>query len=918
MPSVAIDLSPSGSVDEGTAIAVTMSFSGLESDSDPGTTDYTFRADVVGADACEEPANGYGLGVQRKINKVDEDPETRGGTISADCPAGDYTVRASIPDAGGAELASASASFGIAAPEPELSTDATLSSLALSGVTLEFDPAATTYAAEVGNGLAEATVTPTVNDDGATYAVRLAGAADEDGIIQLAVGENSISVVVTAEDGETTRTYTVTVTRAEPPTAGRTVSIGLSPDEPTGVAEGTAISVTMSFGNLAEDSDRDTTDYIFRGDVKNSANGNADGCEDQASGYGLGINRTINQVDEDPETRAGTISANCPPGDYTLTASISDSGGAELASASASFSIAAPEPELSSDAALSSLTLSGVTLSFDSDITHYTADVANDAAETTVTPTVNHGGATYAVKLDGVTDDDGVIPLAVGENVITIEVTVENGNTARIYTVTVTRAESPEPTAAIDLSPSGSVDEGTEIAVTISFGGLAFESDPGTTDYTFRADVLNADDQDADGCEGHRTGVDRYMYQVDEDPEVRAAIISAGCPPGDYTLRASISSSGNTEPASATANFTIGAVTTPEPTPEPAVGPTPEPEQATGPTAAISLEPAAFVYEGEEIAVAMSFGGLTFDSDRSTIDYIFRADVQGAEARDAGPCEGKGIGFNRYAYQVDEDPEVRAGTIPAGCPQGAYTLRVSVASAANEELTSASVPFFVLPPPTLQIVASVVPQEEPLVSSQQKGQPTGSYADRQPRITSAVYNSAQNSVVLTWAAPNQCDGLRGFRIERMAPRGETEETHADLWDNPEGTDNRPRVDAGELTYTDTNIPATWLILYSVFAIDGGGRETASPTFLLDRDYLGPAERSVTGRLQYRGRAHGTRLTVTWVDDSCMDSYYVGQYLSLLGTTQIVNHGGPLPVTTKKFVIDYRNSLHLTVPKPKPR
>ena len=41
--------------------------------------------------------------------------------------------------------------------------------------------------------------------------------SDDDGIVPLSVGENAISVLVTAEDGETTRTYTVTVTRAEAP-----------------------------------------------------------------------------------------------------------------------------------------------------------------------------------------------------------------------------------------------------------------------------------------------------------------------------------------------------------------------------------------------------------------------------------------------------------------------------------------------------------------------------------------------------------------------------------------------------------------------------------------------------------------------------------------------------------------------------
>ena len=43
------------------------------------------------------------------------------------------------------------------------------------------------------------------------------------------------------------------------------------------------------------------------------------------------------------------------------------------------------------------------------------------------------------IKLGGVTDADGTVSLAVGRNVITIEVTAEDGQTTRTYTVTVTR-----------------------------------------------------------------------------------------------------------------------------------------------------------------------------------------------------------------------------------------------------------------------------------------------------------------------------------------------------------------------------------------------------------------------------------------------------------------------------------------------
>ena len=52
-----------------------------------------------------------------------------------------------------------------------------------------------------------------------TRHVQLDGQVDADGTanVALAVGDNAVSVVVTAEDGETTRTYTVAITRAAPP-----------------------------------------------------------------------------------------------------------------------------------------------------------------------------------------------------------------------------------------------------------------------------------------------------------------------------------------------------------------------------------------------------------------------------------------------------------------------------------------------------------------------------------------------------------------------------------------------------------------------------------------------------------------------------------------------------------------------------
>ena len=82
---------------------------------------------------------------------------------------------------------------------------------------------------------------------------------------------------------------------------------------------------------------------------------------------------------------------------------------------------------------------------FAPDTTTYTAQVTNDVTQTTVTPVMMDVEAAHVIKLDGVEDTDGVIDLTVGANVITVEVTAEDGETTLTYTVTVTREEAPAP-----------------------------------------------------------------------------------------------------------------------------------------------------------------------------------------------------------------------------------------------------------------------------------------------------------------------------------------------------------------------------------------------------------------------------------------------------------------------------------------
>ena len=101
--------------------------------------------------------------------------------------------------------------------------------------------------------------------------------------------------------------------------------------------------------------------------------------------------------------------------------------------------------QTSTDATLSALTVTlGVSNTaavlqppFASDTTGYRTAVPSGTLVATVTATPSDSDATVVVKLDGAVDADGAVALAEGENVITVEVTAENGTSMQTYTVTL-------------------------------------------------------------------------------------------------------------------------------------------------------------------------------------------------------------------------------------------------------------------------------------------------------------------------------------------------------------------------------------------------------------------------------------------------------------------------------------------------
>ena len=155
-------------------------------------------------------------------------------------------------------LGASSATVTISASDqPPLSNDATLSDGTLSPA---FDADTLEYTASVPHANGQITVAPTKRDANATVEYLDADdnvLADADGSASghqadLGVGANVIQVKVTAEDGATTRTYTVTVTRAAP-----IVNVAPSFTSPAtfSVNENqTAVGTVMATDNDADDS----------------------------------------------------------------------------------------------------------------------------------------------------------------------------------------------------------------------------------------------------------------------------------------------------------------------------------------------------------------------------------------------------------------------------------------------------------------------------------------------------------------------------------------------------------------------------------------------------------------------------------------------------------------------------------------
>ncbi|WP_299590008.1 cadherin-like beta sandwich domain-containing protein [Mucilaginibacter sp.] len=304
------------------------------------------------------------------------------------------------------------------------SNDATLSDLTTTAnnLTPAFDSGTLTYTATAPNATTSVTVRPTAADAGASIQVQVNGggyvalsSGTVSSALALNVGDNPIDIQVTAEDGTTIKTYTITVTRAPSansiltnlklsPPVNRTWVPGPNFRDYVATVSNTVTSVTLT------PTTQDPTATI-----------------------------TINNIAVASGTPSGGITLNA--GDNIITTVVTAQDGSTK-----TYNITVTRLK-SANAILNSLSFNPYVTRTTVTGTHYrdyTATVDNAVSSVMVTPVTQDPTAT--VKINNVTVASGsastAIPLSVGTNTITTVVTADDGTTQNTYSMVITRRPS--------------------------------------------------------------------------------------------------------------------------------------------------------------------------------------------------------------------------------------------------------------------------------------------------------------------------------------------------------------------------------------------------------------------------------------------------------------------------------------------
>ncbi|MBN1383223.1 MAG: cadherin-like beta sandwich domain-containing protein [Deltaproteobacteria bacterium] len=284
-----------------------------------------------------------------------------------------------------------------------------------------FDPDTALYYTMVENSISEITVTATAVDTNAS--MTLEGLAIVSGEVSdpvhIDMGINFIDIVVTAEDGTTTQTYTINVYRQEVSTASNAYLADLS----------------LSTGNLNPAFHPDTIQYT------------------------AGVSSDTEQITVTATTQAGgayvmingaPATSGMPSNPVSLVEGENDPIVIRVISEDTSVSktyqivvTRGDEQELSINAFLAGLSLSTAPLNevFFPALFSYSATVANSVTSVRVTPVAGESHASITVNGAYVASGSAsaAIDLSEGANTLSIEVTAQDTSVSRTYDIIVTR-----------------------------------------------------------------------------------------------------------------------------------------------------------------------------------------------------------------------------------------------------------------------------------------------------------------------------------------------------------------------------------------------------------------------------------------------------------------------------------------------
>jgi hypothetical protein len=294
------------------------------------------------------------------------------------------------------------------------STDATLANLTVDQGTLNpvFSSEQTSYGFAVANNVTSFNLTATVNQANAT--MNFNGSTLHSGIatiVPLNAGPNNFNIIVTAQDGSTTRYYTLNIFRAYD-TNNMLASLNLSGLTYSPAFDTNTLNYTATVGNTVTSTDVTATavsptTHIFVG------------------GYDLATTNPVTTSLNVGETEVGIVS-KAENGDeriYKVTVTRAQS----------------------SDATLSSIGNNTITLNtpFVSGTHTYNATVAESVGALTFKPTATNGAAFIKVNNQNLNTGPGNnVNLAFGANTVTIDVTSENGVSHIAYVVNIYRLRS--------------------------------------------------------------------------------------------------------------------------------------------------------------------------------------------------------------------------------------------------------------------------------------------------------------------------------------------------------------------------------------------------------------------------------------------------------------------------------------------